>query len=87
MDTLNTLEVDPNFSYPEKWTYDEYLCACGLKIRVGAEVILGSAPGECQPCAAGEYQHGFHDSVHVLPGRVFAVWELRDKDWIRTFPR
>jgi hypothetical protein len=79
MDTVSTFEVDPNFSYPEKWTYAEYLCACGLRIRVGAEVMLG-------PCAPEEYQHGSHDVKHMMPGSVFAVWELRGDDWILTSP-
>jgi hypothetical protein len=77
--TVNPVQLDPNVSYPEKWTYAEYLCNCSRRIRVGAEVILG-------PYALETYQHCVRDDGQVLPGPVFAVWELRGDDWILTWP-
>jgi hypothetical protein len=72
------VQLNPLVSYPNEWTPVEYLCECGLNVRVGAKVVFG-------PFALSEYQHNCgKDGGHVMPGPIFASWEQRGEDWILT---
>jgi hypothetical protein len=74
----NPIPLDPTVRYPASWTPLDYLCECGVNVRVGAQIILG-------PFALPEYQHECgKDEPHILPGPIFAVWEDRDGKWVRT---
>jgi hypothetical protein len=73
----NTIQLDPTVQYPASWTPLEYRCKCGRNVRVGAQIILG-------PFAAQEYQHCDKDETHFLPGPIFAAWEERGGQWVRT---
>ena len=57
---------------------EEYLCRCGVELRVDFEVFAG--PGSVQ-----EYQHACgKDKPHDLLGPIIASWEERDGIWVRT---
>lgn len=73
-----TVYIDPSVQYPNSWTPLEYVCECGRNVLVGAEIVFG-------PFALGEYQHACgKDKAHALPGLIFAAWEERDGQWVRT---
>jgi hypothetical protein len=71
------IQIDPTVKYPNSWTPVEYFCECGVNVRVGAEAILG-------PFARPEYQHCIKDETHIMPGPIFATWEERGGQWVRT---
>jgi len=74
----NPIYIDPTMQYPASWTPLEYLCKCGRNVLVGAQIISG-------PFAAPEYQHECgKDEMHILPGPIFATWEERNGQWVRT---
>ena len=65
----NPIQMDPNVRYPEKWTFMEFVCKCGMKCRVDIEVIPGFRQG-------GEFfRHCSQDEDHFLPGPVIQIWE------------
>lgn len=71
------MSTAPNISYQKTWTFDEYLCACGVRVRVDIETFQ-------QSFASAEFEHncGKDTAAHVLPGRVLAVWEERSGQWV-----
>ena len=68
--------MDERIQYPDKWTPIEYACACGTRIRVDCEAILG-------PFGSQVFQHTCgQDHDHDMPGPIFASYEQRDGDWV-----
>lgn len=65
-------------TFPQAWIPVEYRCNCGRNVRVGAQVVFG-------PFARPEYQHECgKDEAHIMPGPIFAAWEERNGEWLRT---
>lgn len=72
MGTLPTEQE--SIRYPQEWAPMEFDCKeCGVRFRYGVEYAAG----------AGQWhKHCPKDEERLVPGKVFAVWELRNGDWV-----
>ena len=69
--------VNTSAPRPRQFTHPEVDCACGVRYRLELETVLG-------PSNAPWYQHCAKDEGGFVPGKINAVWELRDGKWVRT---